>query len=292
MDYEKACLILGIEPKFTRDMLKRAYYRQALHWHPDKNKHPDATKQFVRIGEAYSFLESRNKWSDTKPESDYVTIVKRCVKYFMPEAEWDDLFFDTTIRGIVNNCEKLSLQLFERMGKDKAIEVFDVLSKHQAIFGIPEGVILGMKAILKTKVRDDNIIVLNPSIDDLLMDKIYKLELNGKDFYVPLWHHEVVFDMSGNDIIVKCVPELDSCMHVDNRNNIYCKFIGSITDVLKDGKAQIKLGSRTFSIDADKLSIKEDQTYTLRGQGMLLVDNDHLYSTKFRGNIIASIKLL
>ena len=292
MDYEEACLVLGLEAKFTRDMLKRAYYKQALHWHPDKNKHPDATKQFVRIGEAHSFLEARNKWSDAKPESDYIAIIKRCVKYFMPGAEWDDLFFDTTIRGIVNNCEKLSLQLFERMGKDKAIEVFDVLSKHQAIFGIPEDVILGMKAILKTKLRDDNIIVLNPSIDDLLMDKIYKLELNGKDFYVPLWHHEVVFDMSGNDIIVKCIPELDSLIHVDNRNDIYCEFSSSITDALKDGKIQIKLGSRTFSIDADKLRVKRDQTYILRGQGMLLVDNDHLYSTKFRGNIIASIKLL
>ena len=124
------------------------------------------------------------------------------------------------------------------------------------------------------------------------MDNIYKLELNGKSFYVPLWHHEVVFDMSGNDIIVKCLPELDDDTYIDNKNNIHFTCTTSLTDAFFLKKVQVKLGSKTFVVDSDKLHIREHQIYIIKGEGMLRIDSDHLYSTHVRGDIHVNIRLV
>ena len=56
----------------------------------------------------------------------------------------------------------------------------------------------------------ENIIVLNPTVNDLLSDNIYKLNIEDKEFYVPLWHHELYFSLHDKDLIVKCIPELDN----------------------------------------------------------------------------------
>ena len=53
----------------------------------------------------------------------------------------------------------------------------------------------------------DNIIILNPSLKDLLNDNIFKLELEKKEFYVPLWHHELHFFLQDKDLIVKYVKQ-------------------------------------------------------------------------------------
>merc|ERR1712032_192320 len=43
--------------------IKRAYYKQALQWHPDKNSSPDAEGRFIHISEAFSVLSDKNKKS-------------------------------------------------------------------------------------------------------------------------------------------------------------------------------------------------------------------------------------
>ena len=56
MDWETACKTLKVEQKHTERCLKKAYYKQALKYHPDKNKSKDAESKFKKINEAYCFL--------------------------------------------------------------------------------------------------------------------------------------------------------------------------------------------------------------------------------------------
>ena len=83
-----------------------------------------------------------------------------------------------------------------------------------------------MVEYFSNKIKNDECIILNPTIDDLLANNLYKLRVNDFTYIVPLWHHELVYDNSGNDIYVKCFPMLPDNVCIDDQNNIHidCKY--------------------------------------------------------------------
>ena len=62
MNYNSACQLLGLEKGFTPPQLKKAYYKEALKYHQDKNKDDKtAEEKFKEIGSAYEFLQKNKK---------------------------------------------------------------------------------------------------------------------------------------------------------------------------------------------------------------------------------------
>ena len=57
-DYYK---VLGIAKGASEDEIKKAYRKQALRFHPDKNKSPGAEDKFKEIAEAYDVLSDAKK---------------------------------------------------------------------------------------------------------------------------------------------------------------------------------------------------------------------------------------
>lgn len=53
--------ILGVPKGAAETELKAAYRKQALQWHPDRNKSPEATAKFKEINEAYEILSNSEK---------------------------------------------------------------------------------------------------------------------------------------------------------------------------------------------------------------------------------------
>ena len=53
--------VLGITKSATEDDIKKAYRKQALRYHPDKNKSPGAEDKFKEIAEAYDILSDPKK---------------------------------------------------------------------------------------------------------------------------------------------------------------------------------------------------------------------------------------
>jgi DnaJ-class molecular chaperone len=51
--------VLNINNNASQDEIKKAYYKLALQYHPDKNK--DTEDKFKEIGEAYEVLSDENK---------------------------------------------------------------------------------------------------------------------------------------------------------------------------------------------------------------------------------------
>ena len=67
--------ILGVEPDAGVTELKRAYRRQAMRWHPDRNTDPAATERFKQIRAAYEHLiavdaEEVSENEDATPERE------------------------------------------------------------------------------------------------------------------------------------------------------------------------------------------------------------------------------
>lgn len=53
--------ILGIKKDASEEDIKKAYRKQALRYHPDKNKSPGAEDKFKEIAEAYDVLSDPKK---------------------------------------------------------------------------------------------------------------------------------------------------------------------------------------------------------------------------------------
>ena len=177
MDFNTAVEILGIGNKFTDRELKKAYYKNAIKYHPDKNGGcEEATEKFKKIKKAYDFLSNESNMQENIDDMSYSSIIKKCIYFVMPDFQWDEMFLDSTIQTVLKDCKKASMKLFEQLSKDKAFEVYVFLSKHKDLLNLEDNMLNDMLDIIKNKTKHDNIVILNPDINDLLNDKIYKLE--------------------------------------------------------------------------------------------------------------------
>ena len=254
MDYSEACRILGVSENHTKENIKKAYHKLALRYHPDKFG-GDGT-MFKQINEAKDVLlffkeENIDKNCDFENVS-YNDILIKALKYISPDINWDTLFIDTTFKSIIKDCKKVSLKIFKNLHKDRAIEIYTLISRYNDFFSIDKDVLDEIKKIIKNKVAMDNIIILNPNIKDLMNDSIYKLEIGDDTRYVPLWHHELYFDVSNGDLIVKCEPELKKDMVIDDANNIFYTYEAYISDIFENGYINIEIGGKCFKIYANK----------------------------------------
>jgi hypothetical protein len=183
----------------------------------------------------------------------------------------DKTMLDNIVNIILNGCTQISLKLFETMDKERSIEIYTFLSKYKNILYISQDIINTIRDIIKEKYKNDEVYILNPSIDDLLDDNIYKLKIGDSTYFVPLWNSEVYFDGSGCDIIVKCVPELPTNITIDDNNILYVDLELSLNVGLFDKeKIEFQLGKKTYHISHTKLKLKKNQTYFIPNEGVLI----------------------
>lgn len=82
--------ILEINRDADLSIIKKAYRRLALLYHPDKNKHPKAQAKFVTITEAYEILKDpiKKKLYDANFETSYKTTTATTESYYTHREKW------------------------------------------------------------------------------------------------------------------------------------------------------------------------------------------------------------
>jgi DnaJ-class molecular chaperone len=302
MNFKKACEILDIDPEedTSTDLLKKKYRIKALKYHPDKNKSDDASSKFQEIQSAYEYLSMNLEYDHVDSDSDgnertedrnnYKNILFSFLKNIM-NTDKNDSVFRIILNKISNTCESKALDTLEKLDKTLLIKINELIKRHKEVFHFSGSFFDKVDEILKKKIKNDECIILNPQLDDLFENNLYKLKVGESVYAVPLWHHELVYDNSGSDIYVKCNPILPENVSIDNKNNIYVKHCCSLVDIWDKGKIELKLGEKTFYVSADKLRITKNQTHVLEKQGISKINTVHIYDVSKLGDIIIDIEI-
>jgi DnaJ-class molecular chaperone len=292
MNFEKAIEILELQHNFTDKELKKSYYKNAIKFHPDKNNGAKEKEEiFKQINEAYKYLCNKSN-REYIEDTSFSYIVKRCFDFMSPNHPFSKSDIHDAMTSIIMKCKNASVKIFEKISKERSLDIYHFLSNHKDILSIDTELLKEIEIIIKEKIKNDNIIILNPDIEDLLNDNIYKFELKNKLYYIPLWFNELVFDdSSGNDIIFRCIPDLSENIYIENDNNLHIKVIRNISDVLNDKKIEIKLGTKTFFIDSFQLKIVKHQIIKMKQKGVLEEDINNIFNDGIRKDIYFHISL-
>jgi hypothetical protein len=292
MDFKTARDILGFgyEERLTLDDLKRKYRRLALQFHPDKNGNSiESTEKFKLISEAYEYLQINLGASSIDPPSetpdDYMSMLQTFIESII-QSQPNNM--SSIIKEIVmNGCKKISVRLFENMNKETSVDVLHFITKYRNILHIDQETIQLVREIILEKYENDQIYILNPTLYDLLENNIYKLVIDGRMYFIPLWHSEVYFDGSGCEIIVRCIPELPDNMYIDENNALHVEINAPFTISLLDEPVVLfKLGNQTLSLP---VHFKKIQTCYLPGQGVSEIDENNMYNICPKGGIYVKV---
>jgi curved DNA-binding protein CbpA len=293
MNFNNAIEILELQKNFTKKDLKKAYYKKALKYHPDKNNgDKDKEDLFKEINEAYLFLSNENNRNIDDLDTSFSSILKKFFDFMVPEMNVHQNDINNTMEAIIKKCKSASITLFEKLSKERSLEIYSFLSKNKDILSIETDLLKNMAEIIKNKTKNDNIIILNPDINDLLNDKIFKLDYNNNTFYVPLWSNEVVFeDLSGNDIIIRCIPDLDDDVHVDKDNILHVNIKADIKKILESKELLVKIGEKEFKIESYKIKITKHQILILEKCGILKENINNIFDDSIRQSTYIHINL-
>jgi len=303
MDFKIACETLEINIEndinnITLEYLKKRYHKMALQNHPDKHGNTiESTKIFQQINEAYNYLlgeisdleENSDINGTTDFNTDYLNILNLFLNTVMKGeySKYGD-FLSKMIKDIVNGYKKISITLFEGLDKERTLDIYNFLFKYKKILYIGDEILERIKEIILEKYKDVQIYLLNPSINDLFENNVYKLDINNVLYFVPLWHSELYFD---DNIIVKCIPDFPENISIDDDNNIHFELQVPFTfSLLFDKSITFFIGEKEYNIPLEELQMKPIQQYILKKQGILRINENDIYNIEEKSDII--IKLI
>jgi len=301
---------------YTREDLVRQYRLESLKHHPDKNNNsPESTTRFQRINEAYCALIERYDrvgdgsgagGSGAGDETSYGNIF-----LFFVRAKFGNSFdnFDNTgtknssiedalMNIVANNYTKLLASL----NKQTAIQIYEFMQEYADILYLRPDDLERMRAIVADKMKSDNIVVLNPSLKDLLDKKIYRLEYEGQTFMVPLWHNEMYYplDATGErELIVRCnIDDLPEHMHVDEHNNMTISVRTSVQRAFDAGGITVYTSLAPdvseLTIPASALTLAKTQQVCIgngTGIGIPKINTRNVYDASVLGRVIVCVEL-
>jgi len=283
MNNSRARSILEIEAniQITPELLKKQYRIKALQCHPDKNSSPDANAQFQQVHEAYEILSEA---SVPIERQSYADMLKEFLGNTSPVVQ-------IILSKLSQMCEDKVVKFAGSIDKLILIDIYKLLAAHRDILYMPDSFMNEIKKILIDKTKNDERIILNPSLEDLWCDNLYKLCIGERTYFIPLWHNELVYDNSGCDLYVKCNPILPENVEIDQRNNVIVQLNYDISHLMNQDNIKVDLCGRDFSFRPSKLRITKKQRVVFASSGISTIRHKNIYDVSVRGDVILEITM-
>jgi DnaJ-class molecular chaperone len=305
MNYKKAIKILDIDGNFDYKILKTRYYMKALRYHPDKNNEPNAEEKFKEISEAYNYLnkyinsknkesyhESRENFSNDDFDNsnyDYKNILYKFILSLNGDFTLNENDIEYFNNILDNENIKYLLTILKLLPKNKLRSIYNYLTN---IYLIKESVIIKeIEKILEGNNKLDIKYIINPSIDNLLNHEIFKIKIENEDYYIPMWHNEIIYETSNNRLIFECIPQIDNDIFIDDDNNIFINDNVELHSLLEKESYEISIGNSKYNINMEDIKIKKNQIITIKNDGISNIDYENIYNIENKSNIYINLTL-
>jgi hypothetical protein len=324
----------GVAPSSIKELNKR-YHLLALKHHPDKAGGNDtssveasatATERFKEINDAHKRVKDYFYSGDADikdAETGYDSILQLFIQTILVKMSSasasagapDASAIQSLIHMIITKGIQSGITLFRNMEKHSCITIYELLSKNQDLFGISREMMDELSRIVEEKTGEDLVVRLNPSLLDMLLDRVYILQENGHSYYIPLWHSELHFknasaaaaaaagDALEREVVVLCDPELPDNVDIDDDNNLFislnvdiCElFVKQIVPVYIND--EVKSHGLVYYLHACDVNLGSStrQCVLLHGIGGIArcntVSSSNIYNVGIRANVYANVRL-
>tara|TARA_B100000073_G_C23736497_1_gene572368 strand:- start:892 stop:1773 length:882 start_codon:yes stop_codon:yes gene_type:complete len=287
-----ACSILEIpyDERNNMKLIKTQYYKLSLKHHPDKNNGSKESKEyFQKINDSYHLL--LNKKDDKNKLYDYGELLSSWICQFT-NGRFSDIFMNIA-QKIIDDYD-ISSKLFDTLSKEQSLEIYQFLRKHQFIFRLSKEKMEKISSIIKDKFKDDEIVIIHPTITDLLNNKVYKIVVKEQEFIVPCWHDELHFNLSsGGTLMVFCIPDVPKNISIDDHNNIYVKcdvpFDRSYMEENSHVSIPVENDLYSITVPSCSLILQKKQIVTLRSNGISKISNKDVFDISQKGNMYINL---
>jgi hypothetical protein len=318
MNSQQAYKVLELEPGAPYETIRRQYKMLALKYHPDKNKADDAADKYREIKEAHDVLciskadhadgPTGSGWfskygldKTALGSSTYARAASDFFEMIYNDEQFQRRIFHPLLMRVVSSCEEKALAMFRKMEKTKALKLYDILILYQDTLHLSADTLAKIHQIIEAHSSEatlgeahsseatvEDIIVLNPHIDDLLDQSVYKLKRGDSEtLFVPLWHRELEYD----GVFVDCVPTLPDNIWLDELNNIHVKCGFKVGDLWDKDVVDIQVGTRIYNLDVGLLRLVSKQTVRVGGQGIPVPNEADIFNVSQLSSVYAHVEI-
>lgn len=325
MNINDARTMLGVSRECSMAELNKRYRILALRLHPDKNGNtPEATAAFQELNTAYRLLlpgasDRINKNSDADAYTDadadagadadaetysnlFMNFMKSLFARRHGTADGMNQALLDLLHRIVHDYASISVNaVLDSLDPSMLVQLYDTLEQYNSAVKMESHVFEEITQIIREKMQKNNIVILRPSLKDVLQNNISVLQYEGQTFYVPLWHSELHYRVEGSDdrqLIVKCMPDLPDHMTIDVNNELHVDVRADIKELLNRGGGVLRVplyDNVCVELKVSELRIMPRQTVILRDgniRGISLICANDIYDVSKQAPICIRVQLV
>jgi len=322
MSIKDARAMLGVSRDCSLAELNKRFRILALKLHPDKNGNtPDATAAFQELNAAYRLLlpgaddgDATNATNEAAAAADadtqtysniFMNFMKslfkgrtNCSQRDEPDGGVNPILLDLLHRIVHDYASASVNSALDSLDPSTLFQLYETLGQYNAAVNMDARIFEEITHILREKMKNNNTVILKPSLKDVLQNNISVVQFEGQTFYVPLWHSELHYRAAnGKQLIVRCMPDLPEHMSIDVNNELHIDVRADVKELLNRATDVLRIplhDDDCVELRVSELHIVPRQTIVLRNNkhGISLISANDIYDVVNKAPVCVHVHLV